>query len=537
MTATDSNVTQNVAPQAAATQASSAPDSAAQSARTAGRGGLAITFSKLYFLVLGLAQNIVLPALLGPAGFGQLRTALSPASITYNPVITAGIQGVSRAVVGASEDAKEAAVWQTLRIHGALACVIALVFCVLAPPLIGVLGAPHVARTVRLLSLVVLLYGLYAPLIGVLNGRQRFLHQAGFDIFATTLRTAGLLLGAWIAANPDQVSAAVEGAVMGFVGSSSVVFLLAVFVVGTGKRGPGAPSVKEHLRFLAPLMIGQAVLNLLLQADTTTLRFFASRAATGAGLDVAAADDLVGAYAATQLFGFLPYQLLIGITFVLFPLLAHAHQQGDSAGVATYVKAGVRVALIVAGLIVSVSSGLAAPLMRLVYFSRPSFAELGAEPMQLLTLGMGWFAVFGVLITVLNSLKQELTGMWITAGGFGLVLLMNWLLVAGKAFGPELLWWTALSTSLGLLAATAAAAWAVFRVAGAVVAPLTLMRVIVAVAISVTVARALPSASKLLTLVESAGVGCLFLLLLTVSQELTRKDLGFASRVLARGKR
>ena len=36
------------------------------------------------------------------------------------------------------------------------------------------------------------LYGVYAPLIGALNGQRRFFAQAGFDILAATLRTVGL---------------------------------------------------------------------------------------------------------------------------------------------------------------------------------------------------------------------------------------------------------------------------------------------------------------------------------------------------------
>jgi hypothetical protein len=42
---------------------------------------------------------------------------------------------------------------------------------------------------------IVLLYGVYAPLVGSLNGRRRFLEQAGLDIGYGALRTAGLVGG------------------------------------------------------------------------------------------------------------------------------------------------------------------------------------------------------------------------------------------------------------------------------------------------------------------------------------------------------
>jgi stage V sporulation protein B len=67
--------------------------------RSAGRGGLAVTGAKVYFILLGLVQQIVLPRVLGLNGYGALSRVLSLASITYNPITTMSIQAVSRTVV------------------------------------------------------------------------------------------------------------------------------------------------------------------------------------------------------------------------------------------------------------------------------------------------------------------------------------------------------------------------------------------------------------------------------------------------------
>ena len=97
------------------------------------------------------------------------------------------------------------------------------------------------------------------------------------------------------------------------------------------------------------------LLNLLFQADQLLLRRFSADAALRAGLELTAADPLVGAYRATQLFCFLPYQLVISVSIVLFPMLARAHRDADGVALARYVRQGVRLALIGAGLIVSVT--------------------------------------------------------------------------------------------------------------------------------------------------------------------------------------
>jgi stage V sporulation protein B len=48
--------------------AASEPPSATDVTRTAGRGGLAVAFAKIYFIFVGLVQQIALPRLLGLDG-------------------------------------------------------------------------------------------------------------------------------------------------------------------------------------------------------------------------------------------------------------------------------------------------------------------------------------------------------------------------------------------------------------------------------------------------------------------------------------
>ena len=86
--------------------------------RKAGRGGLLIAAAKVWFLILGLAQNIVLPWLLGAGAFGDLRNALGMASISYNPIVTMSIQGGSRAIANADTADRPAIIRRLLHVHG-----------------------------------------------------------------------------------------------------------------------------------------------------------------------------------------------------------------------------------------------------------------------------------------------------------------------------------------------------------------------------------------------------------------------------------
>jgi stage V sporulation protein B len=496
-----------------------------------GRGGLAITFAKAYFILQGLVQQVLLPRVLGLDGYGALSSVLSAASITYNPIVTTSIQGVSRAVAQTSGDEQRATIRRTFVVHAVLAVSASAAFFLAAPHIAGFMRAPHILTALQLVSLVLLLYGLYSPLIGVLNGRRRFVAQASFDVVFGTLRTAALVIGGYLAPAGEGV----VGAVGGFVSVALVIAVAAAVIVGIGKRGKGGPTVKAHVVFLLPLLAGQILLNLLLQADLTLLRRFAGDAAHAAGLPPAAADPLVGAYRATQLYSFLPYQLLISVTFVLFPLLASAHIAGDREAVARYVRAGVRIAMIVAGVLVSVTSGLSAQLLRLVY--TPEVAELGARAMQTLTLGFGVFAILGVLTAVLSSIGKEREGATVTAVAFALVVVLCFLFVRDAHFGEQLLRKTALSTSAGLVLAAMWAALLVARATGSVVGKLTAVRVVASLSVAIFVARQLPVAGKIVTLAECAAVALIYVGCLAVSRELGPADVAVVSGIIRRRRR
>jgi stage V sporulation protein B len=502
-------------------------------AREAGRGGIAVAGAKIYFIVLGAAQQFALPLFLGLDGYGALASALSLASIAYNPITTSSIQGVSRAVAGVPEAQVPAVLRRTLAVHALAGFVLATLFFLGAPFAARTMGAPHVATMLRIMSGVLLIYGVYTPLIGALNGRRRFVRQAGFDVAAATLRTVGMVLAAALVAR--ETSSALEKAeasCYGFVVGTTLVLAAALALIGVGRSGPGAPSVRAHVTFLLPLLAGQLLQNLLFQADSLLLRRFAAEAAAGAALPATAADPYVGAYRATQLFSFLPFQLLTAVTFVLFPVLAGARTSENRERLGEYVRTGLRIALIVAGAMVSVSSGLAGPLLRLVFGDLA--ARHAADSLEVLSLGFGAFAVFGLLTAVLNGLGKERSSLVITLTAFGLVVLAGFGWVRGTPLSEALLVRTALATSAGIVLATALGGYLVYRAVGSLVDVVVVVRVAGAAAAAIAVGRVLPTGPRLLVLPEALLVALVYASLLLVTRELGQKDLELVRRVLRR---
>ncbi|MDF3068918.1 MAG: hypothetical protein K0R38_4519 [Polyangiaceae bacterium] len=500
------------------------------STRSTGRGGLAVAGAKLYFILLGLVQQIALPRVLGLDGYGALSRVLSIASITYNPITTMSIQAVSRTVVQAPPEELPGTIRKVLGWHASFGLLLSVGFALLSSRIAEMAGAGHVETPLRILAAILFIYSMYTPLIGIANGQKRFLLQAGFDVTAATLRTLGLVVGAFVSRRLAQGGPA--GSAVGFVVSATLVLFIAAGIIGVGRAGISRLSLGRYVAVALPLLFGQALLNLLFQADLTLLGRFASHAAERAGEPLSRADALVGAYRATQLFSFLPYQILIAITFILFPMLASAAQAQDREAIARYVRTGMRLSLIIAGAMVCVTLGLAPRLLELLFGAEA--AALGGRALSLLSVGFGAFAIFGILTTVLNSLGRERESLLVTALAVVIVAGLCFTRAHEGALSEQLLWLTAQATSTGLLVATTIAAYLVWRAAGGLVSPWTLLRTVLAMGVAASLGRLAFPPGKLVTLVAAAVLPCVYFALLIVLREVGRADLDVLRKVARR---
>src|SRR5579859_4516143 len=247
-------------------------------ARSAGRGGVAVLGAKLFFLLVGFIQQPLLRLAVGLSDFGGLAQALVVANTVNNVVVASGTQGVSRVVAGAKGREKEA-LRAALRVHVPLAFVVAAAVAVAAPLYARFERADDVVAPLLVLAGVALLYGLYAPLIGYLNGRNRFGRQALLDVTFATLRTFGLVgLGyAFVTAGLSGVL----GTTVGWVSAAFLIVPLAVRSTGLGKalrageaRPAGVPTGRAYLAMLLPIAGAQLCTNLLLQVDIALLGRF-----------------------------------------------------------------------------------------------------------------------------------------------------------------------------------------------------------------------------------------------------------------------
>lgn len=508
-------------------------------ARNAGRGGVAVLGAKVFFVLSGLVQQIVLPRAIGLSGYGALSRVLAVANILNNVVVASATQGVSRAVArarGADREAFRA----TLKVHIPIAIAVATLFAALAPRIAAFEGAPHIVRPLVLTAVVLFLYGIYAPIIGLLNGRAQFLRQALLDVVFAALRTAGLIGMGWIFVRSGN--SGVLGSALGFVLAAVCILPMAAFLAGRPSALPDHASTpasppgfrgeraRHYLSELAPLAAMQFFTSAVMQVDITLLGHFLSVRGSG---DIKAADEWVAVYRACQLFAFLPYQLLLSVTQVLFPTLARAKAEGDIDGIRRYVERGARLAALGCGMMVSVTVALPGPLLSFAY--GPEVAVRGAVTLRILAFGQGAYTMLAIATTVLASLGRERLSAAITLAALVTVTLACSLLANGAAFGVSQLEATAMGTSLALFVALVFAGAFVRKEAGGFVPRTSAFRIAVALAAAGGLGSFLPAShGRWLTPVLAVVVAAMFVLILLGTRELARTDL--AAIRLVRGR-
>lgn len=500
----------------------------AEEASRAGRGVLAITFAKLWFIVAGYVVLFGLPRLLGsPERFGQYSTAINIVSILNNVLIAATVQTVSKVISERPEDA-DARLRKALSIQLAIGGAAALAVFLLAPILLErfVLD-PKVTPLLQAASPIVLAYALYAALVGALNGTQRFATQAKLDMTFSTMRTLGILGGA-------ALGFGAIGAVLGFSAAACAILAISLVVVGVGKRGEGA-HLRVWLAPMIPLWTYQVFLNGVLQLDLPVLKRTITMLATTPTVDAAQAADLasryVGFYRAAQTLAFVPYQLILSVTFVVFPLVSAATAGGDREATRAYIRNAMRFSLLVLLAIAAPISGAARGAMRLAYQAE---YVAGAGALSVLALGTVCFALFVIAATVLGGAGRAREAAIIAAVALVAVVTCNVGFVEAAGVGEHTLLAAALGTSTGMGLALALVGTLLWRSYGAFLAPIVALRAGVAGVAGWMAAHFLPVSGKLGGLLALAVGFGVYVAVLLLTREIGATEKALILRIVRR---
>jgi len=528
-----------------------APPPGDSTARKVGLGFLFILTAKVYFLITGFAVQFGLPRLLLRAArrmletgqvvglsaariaeglYGDYGVAVRTVSWINNTMVQGTIQAVSK-YVAEDEDRAAAVKVAALRVQAVIGGCLAALYFALSGLLATLLSDSRLTRYFRITAVIILAYAIYAVFIGTLNGLKRFSSQAGFDMTFATLKTASILVLAGLGYGVAEVLGA-------FSGSAVAICLVAAVVVGV--RNPTGVRFPWRVLLKAMLLIGvyYVFFNSLLTADLLVLKALASRVIGPDGLaQPELASSLVGVYTGVLNVALLPYQGVLAVAFVAFPLISRATFEQDAETSRAYIRSTLRYSLIFVGL---VAVGVGCVPEMLLGLINPSFVA-GAPALRVYVAGEVFFALFAIANTIIIASGRMSVAAGLAAAVLGLDVASNLLVVprflelGADGFSPVALLAAACATAPVFVLGFGAASVYLARRFGATLPLSTGLRVLLVGGGILAGSTLLPRMGLVASMAVSAGAGLVYLLGLLATRELTGADLGRLRSVLRKG--
>lgn len=495
----------------------------------AGRGFLWLTAAKLHFMLAGWAIYAYLPHKLSQVQYGQLMIVIGLVSILNNVMVSSAVQGTSR-FTAAQPNAVGAALRAGLGIFLLVGATAAAMVALGAGWIARAEADPGLAPLYRIAAPVALAYALYAVCVGSLNGRHRFGAQAAFDASYATLRMGAMILGAVILSSA-------WGVLAGYSAGAVLICGVGLAVVGhraLTDRAPAPGLTRAMLIFVAPLALHQLGVNLLLRTDLLLIKALGGQAVSAGATDAAqaaSASVLSAHYAAAQMFAFLPYQALIALSMVVFPLVADAAAAKHTDRMRDTATGALRFALIFGAGLAAVLAAQPAGIIDVVY---PEAYRAGGVALRFLSWGILGLSLITLSCAMLNAAGYTKRVVLLTFVTWGAQAGAVALALRSAATPVQVLRWSAAASAAALLAGGVAAATVVWQTFGARPSGKTVLRVALAAAAAAATGLVLPGRPLLATVGGCFVSLAVFVVVLALTGELGRKDLDAVRGVLRR---
>lgn len=481
---------------------------AADTARVAGRGMIYITLAKIWFMVSGYGIHFTLPRLMSKEQFGLYQVVIGLVSIINAVVITGTYQTVSK-YISQEESKADAVKTKALKLQMLVGGGAALGFFLLAPVTASYMNDSRLVNYLRLASLITLSYSFYAVFTGYFNGQKKFLTQAALDMTYSTLKLGFIVSLVWLGYG-------VGGGVGGFALAAASILALSAVLAGRGTR-LGDVKAGELLKFQSYLLLFTLVLNLLQKVDLMLIKALSSPVAKEA-------TENAASYGAAINLANITYQIIISVTFIIFPLVSQSTFADDREKTRGYISNTIRYTLMVMALVATLLSANSAEVLRVVY---PEEYQDGSHALGIVAYGMLFFGLLYVITTIISASGRPAVSLLI--GGLTLAssALLNALLIprfglAGAATG------TTAAMAVGVMAGGVY----LLRKFGAFMPVSALARIAASASVVGLLSLVIVTQSKVMILAQLVALSLVYVAALLLTRELGREDLAALRKVI-----
>jgi stage V sporulation protein B len=377
------------------------------------KDALLIPIAKLYFMITGYVFQIVIARLLTKSLIGMFNYVNSVISPVNMILVQGGVQTASHFVSRASPEEIGNIKKKILKLFVSFSISLFIILQLLADKISEIITKDtQNSIYFRIAIIIVLLYSVYAVLIGIFNGRKQFKNQALFDMTYSTLKVFLVSISLFMGFK-------LYGLLWAWVVATIIITVLAyLFSVNKQTKGENSLKYKDIVKFSLPIIISQLFFYILLNLDTWMLGILSTK-------------KMVllngGNYLTITTLARIPYQIVISITFIIFPFISNLSQLNDKKSIKSYIETSLRYSILIAAPFVILISAYPSIFLKVIYGQ--AFVE-NSVYLSILVVGVLFLALFMINITIITASGKPIISMFITIVVIPIEILLNYILVA-----------------------------------------------------------------------------------------------------------
>ena len=375
------------------------------------KDALLIPFAKIYFMLTGYIFQVIISRLLTKSMIGMFNYVNSVISPINMIMVQGGVQTASHFISKADKKEYADIKNKVLKLFFSISISLFLIMQFFAEDISSVITKDtQNSIYFRITLIIVLFYSVYAVLIGVFNGQKKFKNQALFDISYSSLKIISvsifLVLGFRL-----------YGVFWGWVTATILITILAFLFSKLKKNEKSSLSYKDLLKFSSPIIISQLFFYILLNLDTWMLGILSHK------------DEVLingGNYLTVTTLSRIPYQIVISITFIIFPFISKLTELKDKNLIKSYIESSLRYSILIAAPFVILISSYPSIFLRIIY--GVDFVE-NSVYLSILVVGILFLALFMINITIITASGRPKVSMYITISVLPISVILNYFLI------------------------------------------------------------------------------------------------------------
>lgn len=392
------------------------------------RGSFIIFIGNIIFRIGGYLYRFLMAALLGPASWGILATTL-PFQGIFQTLSAGGLPPAIAKYVAEYEvvnehDMARKTIYVALKIMVFLGIFFGVIMIFIVAPWLAYdyLGKPETLVPLQIVGLITP----FSVIVGAFRGAFQGVYKMEYIVYTRAVEQLGMILFAIaFVLIGFSVVGALWGTVIGFaVAAVSAVY---IFKYHMAKYIPPASNdfeftFKDELRLAGTLV--KFSIPVIITAIAEMLIYNICTMVMGKFLTL----EAVGFFAAADPISRLPLMISISVATTILPASSEAFKSGDRVALGKYVSEAYKYSLL---FVIPMCIGLAcfaAPILRLLYFTDPSYVA-GASALAILAVGMTFYSIFSISTSIVQGIGNPRIPMYILIFGAIITAILNWIMV------------------------------------------------------------------------------------------------------------